>query len=60
MKTKQRRQSKSIRKFIRREKVRIRSQVFDLKEQKRLISEVYQKFLIARDNKETVKKQYEG
>jgi len=68
MRTKQRRQSKSIRKFIRREKARIRSQVFDLKEREKLISEVYQKFLIARsdisgvppaiakDNKETVKK----
>jgi len=56
MKTKQRRQSKSIRKFIRREKVRIRSQVFDLKEQERLISEVYQKLSLTRDNKETVKK----
>lgn len=60
MKTKQRRQSKSIRKFIRREKVRIRSQVFDLKEQERLISEVCQKFSLTRDNKKTVKKQYEG
>ena len=70
MRTKQRRQSKSIRKFIRREKARIRSQVFDLKEREKLISEVYQKFLIAgvppdisgvppaiaKDNKETVKK----
>jgi hypothetical protein len=56
MKTKQKRQSKSIRKFIRREKARIRSQVFDLKGQEKLIAEVYSKFSLTRDNKETVKK----
>lgn len=36
---------KSIRKYIRREKARIRLEVLDLKEQERLINEVYQKFL---------------
>ena len=35
--------SKSTRIFIRREKARIRRQVFDLKEQERLISELYPK-----------------
>jgi len=35
--------SKSIRKFIRREKARIRREVLDLKEQERLINELYQK-----------------
>ena len=35
--------SKSIRIFIRREKARIRRNVFDLKEQERLIIELYPK-----------------
>ncbi|MEK7519196.1 MAG: hypothetical protein AAB565_00190 [Patescibacteria group bacterium] len=34
---------KSIRKFIRREKARIRRQVLDLKEQEKLISDLYKK-----------------
>lgn len=34
---------KSIRKYIRREKARIRREVLDLKEQERLISELYKK-----------------
>ena len=33
--------SKSIRKFIRREKARIRREVLDLKEQEKLINELY-------------------
>jgi hypothetical protein len=36
---------KSIRKFIRKEKARIRKEVLDKKEQERLIQELYQKFL---------------
>ena len=36
--------SKSIRKFIREEKARIRRKVLDLKEQEILINELYQKF----------------
>jgi len=36
--------SKSIRKFIREEQARIRRKVLDLKEQEKLISELYQKF----------------
>ena len=36
--------SKSIRIFIRREKARIRRSVFDLKEQEKLISGLYQQF----------------
>jgi hypothetical protein len=36
---------KSIRKFIRKEKARIRKEVLDLKEQERLIQELYQRFL---------------
>jgi len=36
---------KSIRKFIRKEKSRIRREVLDLKKQKELISEIYKKFL---------------
>ena len=34
---------KSLRKFVRLEKARIRREVLDLKEQERLISELYQK-----------------
>lgn len=36
--------SKSIRKFIREEKARIRRNVLDLKEQEKLINELYQKY----------------
>jgi len=36
--------SKSIRKFIRKEKAQIRRKVLDLKEQEKLIDELYQKF----------------
>lgn len=36
---------KSLRKFIRCEKARIRREVLDLKEQEKLINEIYQKFL---------------
>jgi len=40
---KKRKLSKSTRKFIRREKERIRSKVFSLEEQKKQISEVHRK-----------------
>ena len=40
---------KSLRKFIRKEKARIRREVLDLKEQEKLIGEVYQRF--AKQNK---------
>lgn len=36
---------KSVRKFIRKEKARIRRQVLDLKEQQKLINQLYEKFL---------------
>lgn len=36
--------SKSIRKFIRREKARIRREVLGLKEQEKLITQLYQRF----------------
>ena len=36
---------KSIRKYIRKEKARIRREIFDLKEQEKLIQELYQKIL---------------
>lgn len=42
---------KSIRKFIREEKARIRREVLELEEQKRLISELYLKF-VKKDKKE--------
>lgn len=35
---------KSLRKFIRREKARIRREILDVKEQEKLISELYQRF----------------
>ena len=35
---------KGLRKFIRKEKARIRREVLNLKEQERLIGEIYQKF----------------
>jgi len=38
-----RRLPKSLRKFIRKEKARIRREVFDLKEQEKQIQELYQK-----------------
>lgn len=49
---------KSIRKFIRREKARIRREVLDLKEQERLINELYQKLFKIRPVQE-IKKDYE-
>lgn len=36
---------KSLRKHIRREKARIRREVFDFKKREKLIQELYQKFL---------------
>jgi hypothetical protein len=47
---------KSIRKFIRKEKARIRREVLDLKEQERLIQELYQKFLKQNENKRNIQK----
>ncbi len=35
---------KNIRKHIRKEKARIRREIFDLEEQKKLINQLYQKF----------------
>lgn len=37
--------SKSLRKYIRKEKARIRREVLDVPEQKRLIAELYEQFL---------------
>jgi len=36
---------KSLRKYIRQKKARIRREVLDIKEQERLINELYKKFL---------------
>ena len=41
---------KSIRKFIRREKARIRREVLDIKEQEKLILEIYNKLKNKNDN----------
>ncbi len=40
--------SKGIRKYIRKEKARIRREVLDIEEQKRLIKELYEKLGIKR------------
>lgn len=48
---KKRKLSYSIRKFIRKEKARIRREILDLKEQEKLINEVYQKILNTPKNK---------
>ncbi len=59
---KRKRLPRSLRKFIRREKARIRQEVLDLKKQERLINELYQKFLKApvimkeKEEKKLVKK----
>jgi len=45
---------KSIRKYIRKEKARIRREVLDLKKQEELISELYQKFLRQYENKRDI------
>jgi len=39
-----RRLPKSLRKFVRKEKARIRREVFDIKEQEKQISEIYERF----------------
>jgi len=48
---KKRKLPKSLRKYIRKEKARIRREVLDIKEQEELISELYQKFLKQYENK---------
>jgi len=40
---------KSLRKFIRREKARINRQVFDLKEQKKLVRNIYKNLKVSRN-----------
>ena len=42
---KKRKLPKSLRKYIRKEKARIRREVLDIREQERLIQELYKKFL---------------
>jgi len=37
--------SRSVKKFIRRDKARIRREIFDLGEQRRLIEELYKQFV---------------
>lgn len=49
---KKKRLPKSIRKFIRKEKARIRREIFNLKEQEEKIKELYQK-LAPKDKKPT-------
>ena len=49
---------KSIRKYIRKEKARIRREVLDLKEQVKLIDELYQKFFKIK-SAPAIKKNYE-
>jgi len=47
---KQKRLPKSIRKFIRLEKARIRREILDFKEQEKQIQELYQKFFKQKTN----------
>ncbi len=47
--TRRKRLSKSVRKYIRQEKARLRWQVLDLKEQKKKIEEIYKKLGIKRE-----------
>jgi len=48
---KKKRLPKSLRKFIRKEKARIRREVLDIKEQEKLIQDLYKKFLKNYENK---------
>ena len=45
---------KGIRKYIRKEKARIRREILDLKEQERLIQELYKKFSKNYENKRDI------
>ena len=47
---KKKRMPKSLRKFIRKEKARIRREFLDIKEQEKLISELYKKVLKDENN----------
>ncbi len=47
---KEKKLTKSVRKFIRQEKARIRREVLDIKKQKELIEELYKRF--SKDQKE--------
>lgn len=47
---KRKRLPKSLRKYIRQKKARIRREILDIKEQKRLIRELYQKFFKKYEN----------
>ncbi len=46
---------KSLRKYIRKEKARIRQEVLDLKEREKLIGEIYERFLKKTEQKEIKK-----
>ncbi len=46
---------KSLRKFIRKEKARIRREVLDIKEQEKLIQELYQKIFEKLKTKQEIK-----
>jgi len=57
---KRKRLPRSLRKFIRKEKARIRREVLDSKEQERLINELYQKFFRIPDKTEEKVEQKTG
>ena len=48
---KKKRLPKSLRKYIRQEKARIRREVLDIQQQKELINKLYQRFFKENDNK---------
>lgn len=50
---KKKKMPKSLRKYIRKEKSRIRREILDIKEQGKLINELYQKFFKNKENKRT-------
>lgn len=56
---KKKRLSKSIRKYIRLEKAKIRREVSDSKEREKLIEEIYQK-IITKDKKNKEKQKHEN
>ena len=45
---------KSLRKYIRKEKARIRREILDLKKQRELIDQLYKKFLKKHDNRRDI------
>lgn len=56
---KKKRLPKSLKKFIRKEKARIRREISDIEEQKKLINELYQKFLKQHENTRNIQSNHQ-